>query len=171
MQNIKFSLEECRRIIAFSDSLVEYHSSTIFKRNLKEFNYFYYTILRNQDTQWVFDKLKLYLDDIYPGNKLDKHPQLYLHKYPVGSRFEIHNDATTHPNQLLNIGVCLNREYEGGDFILYEPEIVLPKIPGTIYHIESYRDHEVLRITEGVRWSLITFLNADDLGIQVKNLI
>ena len=120
---------------------------------------------------FCIDRLKLYLDEFYPDNIMNLHPQLYLHRYPAGCRFELHNDSTTHPDQLVNIGVCLNREYRGGDFIFYNPEEVLPKVPGTIYHLESYREHEVLRIEEGERWSIITFLKANDLGIQQSKLI
>lgn len=168
---IKFTLDECDNIIKLSANLEENHSSVIFKRNSKEFNYYYYTVIRDNNTQWIFDRLKLYLDEFYPDNSVHTHPQLYLHRYPVGCRFELHNDSTTHPNQLVNIGVCLNREYKGGEFIFYNPDQILPKIPGTIYHLESNRDHEVLRIEEGQRWSLITFLDANDLGVKEHNLI
>ena len=167
---IKFSQEECESIINLSKILEENHSSVIFKNNKKTFDYFYYTLDRNKDTQWIFDRFKLYLDEYYPNNFLDKHPQLYLHRYPAGCRFERHNDSTTHPDQLVNIGACLNNEYKGGDFIFYSPDEVLPKIPGTIYHMDSKREHEVLEIEEGERWSLITFLKQLDLGTNKEKL-
>lgn len=168
---IKFTEEECKSIIKYSEYLEENHSSVIFSNKKKTFDYFYYTLIRNESTQWIFDRFKLYLEEFFESNTLDKHPQLYLHRYPAGCKFERHNDSTTHPDQLINIGACLNSEYVGGDFIFYNPDEVLPKIPGTIYHMDSKRDHEVLEITEGERWSLITFLKQKDLGIKSTNLL
>lgn len=168
---IKFTASECKSIISLSKVLEENHSSTIFKGSRKVFDYFYYTIVRNISTQWIFDRFKLYLEEFYPNNTLGEHPQLYLHRYPAGCKFERHNDSTTHPNQLVNIGACLNNTYTGGEFIFYSPDEILPKVPGTIYHMDSNRDHEVLEIIEGERWSLITFLSSKDLSIKPTQLI
>lgn len=167
---ITFTAEECTQIINIGKVLEEKHSSSIFKGNKKIFDYYFYTIIRVEHRQWIFDRFKLYLDEYYPNNILDKHPQLYLHRYPAGCKFERHNDSTTHPDQLVNIGACLNNEYKGGDFIFYSPDEVLPKVPGTIYHMDSKREHEVLEIEEGERWSLITFLKQKDLGIENTKL-
>lgn len=167
---IKFTLEECDSIIGMADWLEENHSSVIFKDNKKTFDYFYYTIPRSKTTQWIFDRLQEYLSEFYPNNSMNEHPQLYLHKYLPGCRFERHNDSTTHPDQLVNLGVCLNDYYKGGEFIFYDPNTTLPKVPGTIYHMDSHRDHEVLEITEGIRWSLITFLKSKDIGIRHNKL-
>jgi hypothetical protein len=167
---IKFTLEECNRIVEISYRLEENHSSVIFKDDKKTFDYFYYTIPRNESTQWIFDKLHQYLIEFFPNSCMNKHPQLYLHKYLPGCKFERHNDSTTHPDQLVNLGVCLNNSYIGGEFIFYNPYTTLPKVPGTIYHMDSHRDHEVLEITEGVRWSLITFLKSKDIGISHNKL-
>ena len=167
---IKFSEKECKDIIDLSNSLEENHSSIIFK-NQKEVNYYFYTIVRNDSSQWIFDRFKSYLDEFYPNNKVNEYPQLYLHRYPAGCRFEKHNDSTSYPDQLVNIGACLNDSYTGGEFIFYSPDEVLPKVAGTIYHMDSYREHEVLEILEGERWSLIGFLKQKDIGKVNTNLI
>lgn len=151
--------------------LEENHSSVIFKNQNKVFNYYYYTIIRNEYSQWIFDRLSKYLFEFYPKHTVYNYPQIYLHRYPVGCKFDRHNDSTTHPDQLVNIGVCLNSNYEGGDFIFYSPNEILPKVEGTIYHMNSNRDHEVTEITSGERWSLITFLKENDLGISKKSVI
>lgn len=168
---VSFTGQECLDIIKFSSSCDENHSSVIFKNQTKVFDYFFYTIIRNESSQWIFDRLAIYLQTFYPNNTLKEHPQVYLHRYPVGCKFDRHNDSTTHPDQLVNIGVCLNNDYDGGDFIFYSPDEVLPKIEGTIYHMNSNRDHEVTEILNGERWSLITFLKEKDLGISKKSLI
>ena len=168
---VRFTGEECLDIIKFSSFCEENHFSVIFKNQTKIFDYFFYTIIRNKNSQWIFDRLASYLHTFYPNNSLIQHPQLYLHRYPVGCKFDRHNDSTTHPDQLVNIGVCLNSDYDGGDFIFYTPDKILPKIEGTIYHMNSNRDHEVTEITSGERWSLITFLKEKDLGISNKSII
>ena len=168
---VRFTGEECLDIIKFSSFCEENHSSVIFKNQTKIFDYFFYTIIRNKNSQWIFDRLASYLHSFYPNNSFNQHPQLYLHRYPVGCKFDRHNDSTTHPDQLVNIGVCLNSDYDGGDFIFYTPDEILPKVEDTIYHMDSNRDHEVTEIVNGERWSLITFLKEKDLGISKKSII
>ena len=168
---VSFTGKECLDIIKFSSSCEENHSSVIFKKQTKVFDYFFYTIIRDKYSQWIFDRLGKYLYPFYPDNTLYEHPQIYLHRYPVGCKFDRHNDSTTHPDQLVNIGVCLNSDYDGGEFIFYSPDEILPKVEGTIYHMDSNRDHEVTEIVSGERWSLITFLKEKDLGISKKSII
>ena len=98
---VRFSKEECKGIIALSKTYPPTHSETLFKR--KDFNYYYHLIMREESTQWIFDRVKEYLEVEYPGNTSNKMPCIFLHKYLVGSKFGRHNDSTTHPDQILNI--------------------------------------------------------------------
>lgn len=166
---ISFSKEECNTIITLSDIFKAKHSFTLFKR--EDFNYYYHVVIRNENTQWIFNRLSDFLKEEYPNNKLYEMPEIYLHRYLSGNEFAKHNDSTNHPDQLLNIGVCLNDDYDGGEFIAYNPFEILPKIPGTIYTMKSYREHEVKKIIKGERWSLILFLNKNNLNIANSNLI
>lgn len=166
---ISFSKEECSEIINLSNTFEPKHSSTLFMR--EDFNYYYHVVIRSEQTQWIFDRLSSYLKTEYPTNKLYEMAEIYLHRYLVGNEFAIHNDSTNHPDQILNIGVCLNDEYEGGEFIAYNPFEVLSKIPGTIYTMKSDREHEVKKIINGERWSLILFLNKHHLNITNSKLI
>jgi hypothetical protein len=166
---ISFSKEECSKIINLSNSFKAEHSSTLFKRN--DFNYYYHVVIRNNNTQWIFDRLSQFLLSEYPKNKINKMSEIYLHRYLIGNEFARHNDSTTHPNQILNVGVCLNEDYNGGEFITYDPLETLPKVTGTIYTIKSNRDHEIKKILSGERWSLIIFLNRDDLQVENSKLI
>ena len=166
---ISFSKEECSEIINLSNTFEPKHSSTLFRR--EDFNYYYHVVIRNEQTQWIFDRLSIYLKTEYPMNKLNEMPEIYLHRYLIGNEFARHDDSTTHPDQLLNIGVCLNNDYEGGEFIAYDPFEVLPKVIGTIYTMKSDREHEVKKIESGERWSLILFLNKHHLNIGNTKLI
>ena len=138
---ISFSKKECSEIINLSNTFEARHSSTLFRR--EDFNYYYHVVVRNKETQWIFDRLANYLKTEYPINKLHEMQEIYLHRYLVGNEFAKHNDSTTHPDQILNIGVCLNSDYEGGEFIAYTPFEILPKVDGTIYIMKSDREHEV----------------------------
>ena len=69
------------------------------------------------------------------------------------------------------MGVCLNDNYEGGEFILHNPEFFLPKKSGEIYTFPSARMHEVKEILNGERWSIIGFLHIDNLDFPKKSLI
>ena len=169
MNMISFSIEECDKIINLSNVFKPNHSSTLFKRD--DFNYYYHVVHRNDNTQWIFNRLTEFLINDYPKNKVYEMSEIYLHRYLVGNEFAKHNDSTTHPDQILNIGVCLNEDYVGGEFIAYSPLETLPKITGTIYTMKRDREHEVKKILGGERWSLILFLNKDNLQIGNSKLI
>ena len=68
------------------------------------------------------------------------------------------------PTKIWNVGVCLNDNYQGGDFTVYDPTIILPKEAGSIYSFESQRPHEVSPILSGERWSIIGFLERGHIG-------
>jgi len=166
---ISFTKNECAEIINLSNIFKSTHSSNLFKR--QDFNYYYHVVVRDSTTQWIFNRLSDFLKTEYPNNKLYEMPEIYLHRYLTGNEFARHNDSTNHPDQLLNIGVCLNDEYEGGEFIAYNPDEILPKVVGTIYTMRSDREHEVKKITKGERWSLILFLNKYHLNIANSKLL
>ena len=69
------------------------------------------------------------------------------------------------------MGVCLNDNYDGGEFVLYNPEEQLPKETGNIYTFPSVRLHEVKKIIKGERWSIIGFLHIDNLDFPKTSLI
>ena len=169
MSEISFSIQECNEIINLSNTFKPKHSSTLFKR--EDFNYYYHVVYRDKNTQWIFDRLTEFLSNEYPKNKINEMSEIYLHRYLVGNEFAKHNDSTTHPNQILNIGVCLNENYEGGEFMVYDPFQILPKKTGTIYTMKSDREHEVKKILGGERWSLILFLDKHNLQIANSKLI
>ena len=90
---------------------------------------------------------------------------LHVHNYKTGDYFKKHRDDL-HPTQIHNIGVCLNDDYVGGEFILYEPYEILPKKQGEMYTFESLRLHEVKKIESGERWSIIAFLHNENLELK-----
>jgi hypothetical protein len=173
-EKILFSKEECHNIISLSKELGQVNPfgkhDYISKNKNLDVNYKVWVIDRNNKTQWIFDKMFLYFTNktnIKIKKELDK---IYIHKYIKGQKFEKHAD-TYYKTQIHNIGVCLNDDYDGGEFVLYNPEEPLPKEVGTIYTFPSVRFHEVKEILKGERWSIIGFLHIDNLDFSKKSII
>jgi hypothetical protein len=155
-EKILFNKEECNYIINLSKELDQVNPYG-YKDNINNkkitINYCVWVINRNDKTQWIFDKIHTYFENetsLKIKRELDK---IYVHKYIKGQKFQKHTD-TFYKTQIHNIGVCLNDNYEGGEFVLYNPEIPLPKRQGLIYTFLSERMHEVKEILKGERWSI-----------------
>ena len=167
-EKILFSKEECDYIINLSKELDEIPPYTS-NKNLK-ISYSVWPLDRDNKTQWIFDKIYKYFENetiLKIKKELDR---IFIHKYTKGQSFAKHAD-TGYETQIHNIGVCLNDNYEGGEFILYNPEFFLPKKEGEIYTFPSARMHEVKEILNGERWSIIGFLHIDNLDFPKKSLI
>jgi hypothetical protein len=170
-EKILFSKEECDYIINLSKELDEdkpYSYKDANKENLK-ISYSVWVINRNNKTQWIFDKIHTYFES-KTNSKIKKElEKIYMHKYIEGQEFEKHAD-TLYKTQIHNVGVCLNNDYDGGEFVLYNPEEQLPKELGNIYTFPSQRMHEVKKIIKGERWSIIGFLHFENIEFN-KTLI
>lgn len=158
---VSFTLEETQDILTFVKQLPVTPSNSLYNPITRKYGF--RIIYHHLESKWIFKRMFEYLYEqtgIEVKKPLD---ELYIHNYTKGDYFLRHSDVST---KIWNIGVCLNDQYEGGDFILYNPEVVLPKAPGTIYAFESQREHEVLPITSGERWSIIGFLERGHIGIN-----
>ena len=164
-----FSGEECESIINLTNELPRiqpYYS----KNNNFKVEYSAWKLNLNDDTRWIFEKISLFFmskTNLKIKKELDK---LYIHRYNVGQQFEKHND-THYVTQIHNVGVCLNDNYDGGDFILYEPDEIIPKVQGKIYTFPSSQYHEVKEILKGERWSIIGFLHFENIELTNRSLI
>ena len=172
-EKVLFSKEECNYIINLSKELNKINpfdkSDHMSKDKTFKVNYDVWLINRNEKTQWIFDKIHMYFTNktnLKIKKELDK---IYIHKYIKGHQFSKHAD-TYYKTQIHNIGVCLNDNYDGGEFVLYNPELILPKKQGLIYTFLSARMHEVKEILNGERWSIIGFLHIENIELN-KTLI
>lgn len=169
---ISFTQNECNTIINLSLELEgtdrDVNSKNV-ERPRENISYTYYNIYKNEKVEWIFNRITDYL--FYEKNieVIEPFDIIHLHKYLSGNKFERHSDIY-YPNQILNVGVCLNDDYEGGDFILYNPTQLIPKKEGLIYSFKNTTEHEVKEITKGIRYSLIIFLYKDNLKLK-NNLI
>lgn len=157
-----FSINECEQIISLAPFLEEVY------RNDKDRNisYTYWSIGNCTEYKWIFDRFDKFLIDHHPGLQVVKQlDAIHMFRYRTGDTFTRHKDIY-YPNQLYNVGVNLTDSYEGGEFILYNPTVELPKKRGALYQFLHSREHEVLRIKNGERWSLIGFYFYDNFNIS-----
>lgn len=167
---VSFSKEECDKIINLTQEIEGVRrdgNSTNVERPREKISYTYYNILRGNNTNWIFDKITDYLLKDKSIEIIKPFEIIHLHKYETGNQFERHSDIY-YPNQILNVGVCLNDDYDGGDFILYGPKEIIPKKTGTIYSFRNTREHEVTKIENGFRYSLIIFLFKENVKEKVS---
>lgn len=150
-----FTLEECDRIIESREGAK--HSSNLFSND--KIDYYYYVL----KDRWILERIGKLFSDIYPENTIADMDEIYLHEYFPNCKFVRHMDKLHYPDHLLNIGVALNEDYDGGEFVLYNPDLVLPKQTGLVYCYDSGREHEVLLLKEGKRYSLNLFLKHEHL--------
>jgi predicted 2-oxoglutarate/Fe(II)-dependent dioxygenase YbiX len=61
------------------------------------------------------------------------------------------------------VGFHINNDYDGGEYILYNPDSIIDKTPGIPYFFKSDRLHEISKITKGIRKSALLFVNYEDL--------
>jgi len=145
------------------------------------------------DSLWLDDKVKRFDDRLYMScymqettittkllkwfeNKTGEHLKNYnlnliLHRYEPGCYFGKHvdNGIDYNRNRLYTIGFHLISEYEGGEYILYNPHSIVDKTPGVPYLNKASIEHEVTPITNGLRKSALIFIEINDL--IKKNLV
>jgi len=73
----------------------------------------------------------------------------------MGSHSELQDDGNT---RKLSMSVILNSDYEGGDFEMRGLENQVPRLEeGSILVFPSFVEHRVTPVTEGIRYSLVSW--------------
>lgn len=162
-EKILFSKEECQ-------SIVWNNVNNITNWNMNDRKYYSKQIDYNEDTKWLFDKLKTFFEE-QSNIQIKKNKEvIHFHKFVKGDWFGKHNDIRE--NRLYAVGVLLNNDFEGGDFKLHNPnEYILDKQIGNTYIFDVRIDHEITPILEGERYSLLWFLENEHIKIETNKLI
>jgi predicted 2-oxoglutarate/Fe(II)-dependent dioxygenase YbiX len=162
-QEILFTKEDCDNILTIlKENEIKWKSSD------REYNS--YDLNANEHTLWLFDRLKTFFENKTKLQIYKLKEQIHFHKYTIGNRFDRHND--NRDERMYSIGVLLNDEFVGGDFILYNnTEIVLNKIIGNAYIFDVNIEHEITPIINGERYSLLWFLQREHIKPKIKGLI
>ena len=163
-QKILFSKEEC-------DDIINIHkvNSQKWKNNDREYKSF--SIILNGETEWIFSKMKNFFEEESGLLMETIKNEVHFHVFETNDWFGVHNDARN--NRLFSLGVLLNDDFDGGEFNLYSQgeEIVLEKKVGNTYIFDAAISHEVTPIQYGIRYSLIWFIQNDNVKTKPTKFI
>jgi hypothetical protein len=155
-EKILFTKNECDSIVWEETKNITNHSYIIDRK------YFSQQISYNEDTKWIFEKLTEFFEMETKLKITTIKNKIHFHKFVEGDWFGKHNDAIN--NRMFAVGVLLNDDFEGGDFKLYNTnEYTLNKLIGNAYIFDSRINHEITPILNGERYSLLWFLQKDNL--------
>lgn len=155
-EKILFNEKECQSIIWDETKNINNHSYVSDRKyNSQQINY-------NEDTKWIFEKLSEFFQKETNSKITTIKNKIHFHKFVTGDWFGKHNDDID--NRVFTVGVLLNQNFEGGEFKLYNlNELTLNKTVGNAYIFESKIEHEITPILSGERYSLLWFLQKDNL--------
>jgi hypothetical protein len=136
-EELFFNKIECDRII----SLTKYNQQNW---QFSDRRYDSMAIDYNNDSKWLFDKLKLFFESNTDLSLLKLKNQIHFHKFIKGDWFDKHNDVNE--KRLYAVGVLLNDDFEGGDFKLYNPNEITPILNGERYSLLWFLQHEHIKI-------------------------
>jgi len=178
-----FNQQEINTVLSWRDTYRELYANPIDEQINPEENYVgqvygdwvktykCFNIPRTSETQWMFQKLldwfsdktgiktRDYSDITFQEDKT-KDLLMTLHGYSSGDRFDRHVDIQpgVFSDRLYNIGVQLNDDYEGGDYIIWDEndiESKFDKVAGTAVAYDIRFWHQITPITQGTRWSIV----------------
>jgi hypothetical protein len=162
-EKILFNKEEC-------NSIIWNGGEKITNWDKKDRKYQSQSILYSDETRWIFERLKSFFENETGIKIINLKETIHFHKFSVGDWFDLHDD--TRDRRLFSVGVLLNDDFEGGDFILYNPnEHILNKKIGNTYIFDARIEHEITQILSNTRYSLLWFLQKEHLKIETNKLI
>ena len=162
-EKILFTNDECKLII-------NYHKNNKQIWNYSDRNYESESITYTEETKWVFNKLKYFFENETKIKIINLKKVIHFHKFIKGDRFKRHTDYRD--NRIYSIGVLLNDDFEGGDFQLYDSnEYTLDKKTGNSYIFNVNLEHEITPILSGERYSLIWFLEHNNIENKTNKII
>ncbi|MBM4210527.1 MAG: hypothetical protein FJ187_08255 [Gammaproteobacteria bacterium] len=158
-----FSKEECDLIISLE------------KTDKKDWHFYdrkyeSLAIIKTDTTEWIFNKLKNFFEDETGIKIISDKNLIHFHTFTKDDKFELHDDIRD--DRVYSVGVCLNNDFDGGEFIVYNPlKINLNKEIGNTYIFDVRIKHQVRKVKEGVRYSLLWFLQKKHLKFKTEKLL
>lgn len=164
-QTILFSKEECDYIINCKKENFQIWN------NNSDRNYTSESIYLNDENKFIFERLNNLIDKKTSAEILSIKNEAHFHTYNTNGYFSKHKDNRN--LRVYSIGIILNDNFTGGNLIIYNnnSEIKIDNKVGNAFFFESKFKHEVTPITNGVRYSLIYFLELDNVALPINSLI
>lgn len=162
-QKVLFNKNECDFIISQNHNHITNWRMYDRKYNSQSINY-------SLETNWIFMKLKKFVEEDNDIQIKSIKETIHFHKFEKGDWFGKHNDEKD--SRVYAVGVLLNDNFQGGDFKLYNPnELILKKETGNTYLFDVKINHEILPILYGERFSLLWFLEKDNIKFYTNKLL
>jgi hypothetical protein len=156
-----FTKDECENILDIVRNSTDSVDMVIRFDIIGEYRYKTHAIFYNEETKWIIDRMinwflkrsNLKKNENYKGG------DFVINHYSEGDYFGWHIDkCKKYPKRDINLGIILTDDFEGGDYICYDPSnnpIIIPKSVGTVLGYTSEVPHEITEVTSGDRWSLV----------------
>lgn len=82
-----------------------------------------------------------------------------LLRYTTGGFYSQHTDSYTQHPRAISCSLCLNDDYDGGEFAFFDRELVykLKKGSAIVFPSNFMYPHEIMPVTKGTRYSIITW--------------
>lgn len=159
-----FTKSECKKIIELQKTNKRFW-------NFNDRNYISESIFFEENTKWIFEKLNNFVSDNIKFELVEMKKEIHFHEYGKDSFFDAHHDGVNF--RIFSVGVILNDDYEGGDLILYDTnnEYIVKKKVGNVFCFDSKIKHEVTKINEGTRYTLIYFIESHNIKLPVSKLL
>lgn len=125
----------------------------------------YYSVTLVKSCEYYVTKLLIWFE-LNSGLLLKSYEKpLILHRFYEGNYFLKHNDSIyIHNNsRAYVVGFHLNNDYEGGEYVLHDKYHIINNYPGVPYYFNSSQEHEIIKVTKGIRKSALIFINHEDL--------
>jgi len=83
-----------------------------------------------------------------------------LLRYKEGEFYVQHTDSFKEQQRSLSCSIQLNEDYEGGEFALFDREIMIRTKPGSaiVFPSNFMYPHEIMPVIKGTRYSIITWM-------------
>jgi PKHD-type hydroxylase len=126
---------------------------------------------------WIKHKLESTLNNEiqFKGYELDEIEKFQFTKYTNGGHYDWHTDTGFNfEYRFCSIVIQLNDEYSGGE-LLYKDydsnEIEFEKGIGNLFIFSSSAEHKVNPITDGIRYSLVSWIKLKEIVGYKKTLL
>ena len=159
-QSILFTKEECDYIIELKNRYPLLGDNGRWEE-FDNFKYKFYTLEYLTDIDWVIKRTCDHFEKEINLHIFHRPTKLNLHHYTIGDEFGKHIDTGT-PIKEWNVGIILNDNFDGGDYIIFDKNdnpIVIDKKIGNVCIFQSQIPHQVTPITKGERWAIAMFIH------------
>lgn len=117
---------------------------------------------RNKLDQSIFESANLAItkyNEKFPFAKIEEDSGYELLRYKEGQFYIQHTDSFKARPRAVSCSFALNDDYEGGEFTFFDRELKykLPKGSAIMFPSNFMYPHEIMPVTRGVRYSIITW--------------